>query len=187
MKQSDHTQLKILQAANQLFYHRGYNHTSFSDIVNETGLSKGNITYHFKSKKDLLAGIIRLRLEQIERLVQSWQVELDTPLDRLHGFCDMLLSEQQDLQQYGCPIGTLTSEFAKSDPELYQTTLPMFETFRTFLSDQYQQLGYADQTAQQLAMRLLSRTQGLAMMTHVFRDRDFLVREIAQLKAEIGQ
>ncbi|WP_415398527.1 TetR/AcrR family transcriptional regulator [Sulfurimonas sp. CS5] len=48
----------MLDAYNELFYKNGYASTSFSDIENITGLSKGNITYHFKNKQSILEGII---------------------------------------------------------------------------------------------------------------------------------
>lgn len=185
MKLGDRTQLKILKAANTLFYHQGYNHTSFSHIVEKTGLSKGNITYHFKSKQDILKGIILLRLEKIQTQVDAWNTQTDDPMQRLDFFCKMLLDEGKDLQQFGCPIGTLTSEFAKNDPELYQATLPMFETYKAFLAEQYQLLGLTRDNSEQKAMRLLGRAQGIAMMTHVFRDVRYLHEEVEHLQNEI--
>lgn len=63
MKQGEQTQLKIIKSASKLFYRRGFHQTAFSDIVDDTGLSKGNITYHFKSKEAILKGVFDRRLE----------------------------------------------------------------------------------------------------------------------------
>ncbi|MBD3821444.1 MAG: TetR/AcrR family transcriptional regulator, partial [Thiotrichales bacterium] len=108
MKPAENTQQKILHAANDLFYHQGYNHTSIGDIVKVTGLSKGNITYHFKSKQDILKGVIHRRLTNIEQLLSQWDAEETDPASKLLRFCDMLIDEQKDLSRYGCPLGTLT-------------------------------------------------------------------------------
>lgn len=187
MKQGDRTQLRILEAADQLFYRRGYHHTSISDIVIETGLSKGNITYHFKSKQDILNGIIQRRLAQYKEMLNSWEEETSSPQKRLIRFCEMLINEQTNLENFGCPIGTLTSEFAKNDHDLYQQALPQFEIFKAWLSEQYQQMGFKQKTANQKAMHLLAKAEGIAMLTHIFRDRTFLEREVKQLKEQIKQ
>lgn len=53
-KNSNETAEKILEIATKLFSKKGYNKTSIQDIINELGMSKGAIYYHFKSKDDIL-------------------------------------------------------------------------------------------------------------------------------------
>ena len=53
------TRNRILDAAQQLFITKGYEHTSIQNIVDELGdLSKGAIYHHFKSKEDILEELI---------------------------------------------------------------------------------------------------------------------------------
>ena len=77
MKQGQKTQSLIIEIANDLFYHQGYGNTSIADIQAMTGLSKGNITYHFKNKQDILAGVVSKRRFDIEVLLKSWEEELE--------------------------------------------------------------------------------------------------------------
>ena len=49
---------KVLLASRQLFNSRGYAATSLSDIARSVGISKGNLTYHFPTKRDLAAELI---------------------------------------------------------------------------------------------------------------------------------
>ena len=49
---------KVLLASRQLFNSRGYAATSLSDISRSVGISKGNLTYHFPTKRDLAAELI---------------------------------------------------------------------------------------------------------------------------------
>ena len=51
---SDLTKQRIVQAANQLFYRKGFSQTSFSDVVAEADVPRGNIYYYFKSKEEIL-------------------------------------------------------------------------------------------------------------------------------------
>ena len=38
---------RIIEAADNLFYRRGYNQTSFQDISDATGIPRGNFYYYF--------------------------------------------------------------------------------------------------------------------------------------------
>lgn len=185
MKQGDKTRQEILSAANDLFYHQGYGDTSFSDIVNKTGLSKGNITYHFKNKVSILRAIVDSRITEIDNQFVIWNETIKQPVARLERFYDMLLNEADNLQNFGCPMGTLTGELAKNNPELYEIALPMFIRFREWLTSQFQLLGLTPKKADEQAMEVLVNAQGLSVITHIFKDRIFLEREVKKLKRQL--
>ena len=46
------TQLRILQAALELFNEQGTAAVSANKIAERCGISKGNLQYHFKNKRD---------------------------------------------------------------------------------------------------------------------------------------
>jgi len=182
MKQGEKTKFFILDESNKLFYMNGYASTSFSDIVEKTGLSKGNITYHFKNKQIILEGIVAKRMLEIEVTFKGWEEQSAEPKERLLLFCDMVVCRQNDLKKFGCPMGTLTAEFSKNEPELYEITLPMFKLYRTWLKEQFELLGFSSRYADEEAMSLVSKVQGIAMVTHAFKDTEFLSREMKKIK-----
>ena len=49
---------RIMDAALQVFVSKGYSDTRMDDIVDMSGLSKGAIYHHYKSKKDLFISLI---------------------------------------------------------------------------------------------------------------------------------
>ena len=49
---------KILDSALHVFVKNGYSNARMDDIVNKSGMSKGAIYYHYKSKKDLFLSLI---------------------------------------------------------------------------------------------------------------------------------
>src|SRR5687767_15428855 len=53
MRNPDATKEKILKKSGVLFNTKGYKATSISDITDATGLTKGAIYRHFKSKEEL--------------------------------------------------------------------------------------------------------------------------------------
>lgn len=185
MKQGDKTKQHILEQSNVLFYINGYSSTSFTDIMEATGLSKGNITYHFKNKQVILEGIIAQRLRETERLFKTWEEKSQSAKERLTFFCEMIVSEQENLVAYGCPMGTLTAEFAKNEPTLYAITLPLFQRYRIWLAKQFSLAGSDNIDADTQAMSLLGRVQGVAMVAHAFKDKHFLVNEIEKIKEEL--
>ena len=67
------TKQLIIDAGFKLFYTRGYENTSLSDIANEANVTRGAIYWHFKDKEDLLFEIFniidrqKLRLDLLEK------------------------------------------------------------------------------------------------------------------------
>lgn len=183
---SDKTRQRIVEAANQLFYHQGYSNTSFSDVVTAASVPRGNIYYYFKSKDDILRAAVQYRLQRIQSMLQNWSDSYRTPVERLHRFLEILPSTQESLSLYGCPMGSLNTELGKDFPDLQEEALAMFHLFEDWLTDQFSELGYAGK-AGFYAKRLLGRGQGIAVMTHVYRDTEYLQRETALLGSWIDR
>ena len=58
IKDADQRKNEILDAAEHLFGTKGFDNTSTTDILNETGIARGTLYYHFKSKEELLDSMI---------------------------------------------------------------------------------------------------------------------------------
>lgn len=56
-KYPEQTVEKILSAAERLFAQKGYAKTTLQDIIDTTGLSKGAVYHHFKSKEEIAAKV----------------------------------------------------------------------------------------------------------------------------------
>jgi len=53
MTARSHTANRILEASRKAFNERGYAGTSVTEIATSLGMSQGNLTYHFPTKRDL--------------------------------------------------------------------------------------------------------------------------------------
>ena len=74
MKNTERTALRkteILDIAERLFLEKGYEKTTINDILIASGMAKGSLYYHFKSKEDVLDGIIERIAEQITLKAQA--------------------------------------------------------------------------------------------------------------------
>lgn len=64
----ENTEDKIMDAAIKLFYQKGYNGASTSEIAKEAGIAEGTIFRYFKTKKEILNQVL---IKLIENLSQS--------------------------------------------------------------------------------------------------------------------
>jgi AcrR family transcriptional regulator len=186
LSKGDKTRADIVEHARSLFYERGYDGTSFTDIVNAAGVYRGNINYYFKTKDDILKAVIDRHLEEYAALLEEWSARLPDPRDRVKAFVHMISGREAALTRYGCPIGTLNSELGKDRPELQAQARALFDLFRDWLAEQFRDLGHAGQ-ATALALHLLGRSQGVAVIAHVYQDAALLQRELAQLDDWVSQ
>jgi len=172
---SERTQQRIVDAANQLFYKKGYNRTSFTDVVEAAEVPRGNIYYYFKSKDEMLQAVVKSRMETTETMLSEWEKSIPEPLDRLERFVQIMYDSTPALLRSGCPMGSLNIELAKDQPELKAETKKLFDLFRAWLNTQFIALGYPDE-AKELSMQLLARGQGIIVMAQVYQDPGFLER-----------
>ena len=185
-KKSERTRQRIVEAANRLFYHKGYNQTSFSDVVLAAGVPRGNIYYYFRTKDEILEAAIRYRTERIAQMLDGWTGTYRTPIERLHRFIDILSDSAESIMRYGCPMGSLNTELGKDQGESQEQAENLFKVFESWLTDQFAELGYAGR-ARELALRLMSRGQGISLMAHVHDDPAFLRREKEHLGRWLDQ
>ena len=180
----DNNRTRIIEAADQLFYKRGYNQTSFSDIADITGIPRGNFYYYFKTKDDILAAVVDARVMHYREALVNCDNASDSPRDRLLAFIDNMAGSEETVIDSGCPIGSLCSELAKDTEALQSKSREVFELLRDWMSSQFEEIGLTD--ADDKAMDLLSRMQGVAVMACTFKDSAYLHRSIADMKSWIN-
>ncbi|WP_432841381.1 TetR/AcrR family transcriptional regulator [Dactylosporangium sp. CA-092794] len=64
----DESRRRILDAAEELFAERGFDRTSFVDISERSGISRGSIPWHFKNKHGLVMAVVERALERAVRV-----------------------------------------------------------------------------------------------------------------------
>ncbi|KPJ95415.1 MAG: transcriptional regulator [Gammaproteobacteria bacterium SG8_11] len=170
----------IVEAADQLFYRQGYEHTSFADIANAVQISRGNFYYHFRTKDEILDAVINLRLANTRKMLEQWEIQGKKPVDRIRSFIHILIGNRAKIKRYGCPVGTLCIELAKLNHASQAEANKLFTLFRTWLRRQFTLLGRkAD--SDELSMHLLARSQGVATLANAFHDEKFIRQEVKQM------
>ena len=85
---------KILEAARRIVESRGAGHLTFDELSTESGVTRGGITYHFKTKEALLRGLIEADMSDWE--AEAGQLAKDCSCPR----------EAQILGQIRCNLDT---------------------------------------------------------------------------------
>jgi TetR/AcrR family transcriptional repressor of nem operon len=183
---AEKTRALIVRAADELFYKQGFQHTSFADIADAVGISRGNFYYHFKTKDEILAAVIEARIAERRKMLRRWEAEQDAPAGRIRCYIKIVITNSADIENYGCPVGTLTSELSKLGHGSLPGATEIFTLFRTWLGEQFAALGRADD-ADELAMHVLASSQGIATMSNAYQDREFVRREVDRLCAWVDE
>lgn len=175
------TRERIVEAADELFYRHGYEHTSFSDIGKAVRISRGNFYYHFKTKDDILDAVIARRLASTREMLERWEAEGEHPAERIRSFIRILIMNRAEIMLYGCPVGTLCAELAKLDHVAQAEANRIFTLFRDWLRRQFALLGHATAEADALAMHILTRSQGVAVLANAFSDEAFIRQQVDEM------
>lgn len=178
------TRQRIVEAADRMFYENGYGASSFADLAGAVGISRGNFHHHFRTKGDLLTAVVDARLSTTRAMLDAWADETPDPLDRVRRFVEIVATNREDIDRYGCPVGTLTAELAKLDHPERPHAVAVFDLFRAWLREQIAAAGRPGD-ADELAMHVLAFSQGVATLSTAFRDAAFVRREIERMNARL--
>ncbi len=72
MSQSE-TKEKLIKSAIKLFSEKSYFQTKISDIVKEAGVAQGTFYIYFKSKEDILLAIVKTIVNEILKIIDTYQ------------------------------------------------------------------------------------------------------------------
>ncbi|MER5862299.1 helix-turn-helix domain-containing protein [Kitasatospora sp. NPDC002040] len=81
------TRARIIEVALELFAEQGYEKTSLREIADRLGVTKAALYYHFKTKDDIVHGIVESMAAPIDQAIawgegQEWSAELRDELVR---------------------------------------------------------------------------------------------------------
>lgn len=180
------TRDRIVQAAMELFWRKGYGLTSIADILETAKVNSGSLYYFFKGKQELLVAVLEAYRDGIGPMLlePSWG-EVDDPLEKvfaLLGTYRRLLVDTDCF--YGCPIGSLALELHEPDPEVRELIAANFTAWTGAVKKCLDQAGLDDRAdTLALAELVLNVMEGGVMQTRTHRDVGHFDRSVEQLRA----
>lgn len=76
------TRERTLEVALRLFATQGYANTSLREIADELGVTKAALYFHFKTKEDILNGILLGHRDAINKMIEDAAPHVGTPAGR---------------------------------------------------------------------------------------------------------
>ena len=179
------TRDRIVQAAMELFWRKGYGSTSISDILETARVNSGSLYYFFKGKQELLIAVLEAYRDGIDAMLlePSWG-DVEDPVEKIFallGTYRRLLVDSDCF--YGCPIGSLALELHEPDPEVRELIAANFANWTSAVRRCLDQAGLRDGIhTQALAELVLTVMEGAVMQTRTYRDISYYDRAVAQLR-----
>ncbi|MFI5887457.1 TetR/AcrR family transcriptional regulator [Streptomyces sp. NPDC051554] len=172
-RKGQETRRRIVAAAAQLMYERGVTEATLEDVRAAAGVSGSQIYHYFADKQALLLAVIEYQTEA----VLGMQVSLFADLDSMAGlrrWRDALVEYQRRLQcRGGCPIGSLGSEVAETNPEARLAVASGFLRWESAIRDGLRAMhacGELDGDPDDLALATLAALQGGLLLTQIQRE-----------------
>lgn len=131
------TRERLLATARALFHAQGYGATGLAQILRESKVNSGSLYHYFKSKEDLLIGVLELYRDNIwPMLLQPVFDRHADPLDRVFALLDAYREQllTSDFRS-SCPIGNLALEIGEFQPRARELVEANFEQWRAVVRD----------------------------------------------------
>lgn len=126
MQKGEETKSRIRQAGFELFHQRGYHSTSMNDIVENTGVKKGNLYFHYGSKEDLAIEVLRDAVNRYNSYINS-RISGTSTEQKLHDIIDAVYDYHTQPGKFlGCIFGNMALETGGSGSELEQFIRELF-------------------------------------------------------------
>lgn len=187
MRKGEQTKEYILQKAAQLFNERGYHAASMADIMAVTGMEKGGIYNHFKSKDDLAVQAYEYAVDLMRQAFAAAIKGKYHAVDRLQAVVAVFqrIPDGSPLAG-GCPVANTAIHANKTHPRLYAYAQETMIEWQDFIR-RIVQLGIEreqlkpDTNVEMLTTLLISTLEGAIMLTQLHQDGSYMDRATAHL------
>jgi AcrR family transcriptional regulator len=185
------TRSRIIEAARDLFWEKGYNSTSVADILSRSQVNSGSLYHFFPSKQDVLVGVLLAYRDTIDEvlLAPAWD-GVDDPIEKIFALLAHYrwrLIETECL--YGCPIGSLALELHEPDPVVRELMAANFANWTGAVEARLEEAGARlpdtlDRRA--LAEFIMTAMEGGVMQARTYRDVGYFDRNVAMVRDHLA-
>jgi AcrR family transcriptional regulator len=172
-RKGQETRRRIIGAAADLMFEQGAAHTTIEDVRAAADVSSSQLYHYFDDKPGLVQAVIE---HQADTIVAGQKTFDLSTLDGLHAWRDWVIEHQRELNcSGGCPIGSLGSELAETDPEARAQVAQGFKRWETTIQSGLREMHARgrltpDTDPDALALALLAALQGGLLLTQIDRD-----------------
>jgi TetR/AcrR family transcriptional repressor of nem operon len=169
------TRERIVAAAAELMSQRGVARTTIEDIQEAAAVSTSQMYHYFADKGDLVAAVIDFQTDRV-LAVQHLGLDRLECLEDLRRWRDIMVDMLRRLGCVGgCPIGSLGSDLAETDPLARAQVARSFVQWETMIRDGLTAIAARGELpdgteVDHLALAMLAAIQGGLLLSQVRRD-----------------
>jgi TetR/AcrR family transcriptional repressor of nem operon len=191
-RKGQETRQRIVDAAADLIFQQGVAHTTIEDVRAEADVSSSQLYHYFDDKPALVRAVVD---HQADTIVAGQETFDLTSLDGLRAWRDWVIEHQREINcSGGCPIGSLGSELAETDPEARAQVAEGFKRWEATIQSGLREMHARgrltpDTDPDTLALALLAALQGGLLLTQIERHTKPLeaaLDSILELIARLG-
>jgi AcrR family transcriptional regulator len=182
------TRGRIIHAAMELFWLKGYGSTSIADILSRSQVNSGSLYHVFPGKQDLLIAVLEAYRDGIgPMLLEPAWAGVPDPVEKVFALLGKYRSLIVQTEcEYGCPIGSLALELHEADPAVRRLLAENFEGWVGAVAACLEEARGRFPPAtdlRALAELALTVMEGGVMQSRTHRDVAHFDRSVAQLRA----
>ena len=181
------TRQRIVEAAMELFWLKGYGSTSIADILSRSQVNSGSLYHFFPGKQDLLIAVLESYRDNIGPMLlqPSWN-GVDDPVERVFALLGTYRRAIVETDcEYGCPIGSIALELHEPDPAVRKLLAENFDGWVDAVATCFEQSAKrfpARTDFRALGELVLNVMEGGVMQARTYRDVAYFDRAVAQLR-----
>jgi AcrR family transcriptional regulator len=181
------TRARIVEAAMELFWLKGYGSTSIADILSRSQVNSGSLYHFFPGKQDLLIAVLEQYRDGIGPMLlePAWAGVAD-PIEKIFALLGVYRHAILTTDcVYGCPIGSLALELHEPDEPVRALLAANFTGWVDAICGCLDAAGdrlpdHVDRQA--LAEFVLTVMEGAVMQARTHRDVAYFDRAVAMLR-----
>ena len=94
----------ILDAAEEVFFSRGFDQSTMDDVAKAAELSKGSLYNYFKNKNELCIGIVGRSLRRLLQYIEKYVDKQSSGLEKISDFAKTFLLFREKNPEYYCAL-----------------------------------------------------------------------------------
>lgn len=172
-RKGQETRQRIVDAAADLIFQQGVAHTTIDDVRAAADVSSSQLYHYFDDKPALVRAVVD---HQADTMVCQQETFDFSTLEGLRAWRDFVIEHEREIDGIGgCPIGSLVSQLAETDPEGRAHVAEGFRRWQASVQSGLREMHARGELTPEtnpdtLALALLAALQGGLLLTQIQRN-----------------
>lgn len=166
----------------------GFTQTSMNDIIALTGVKKGNLYFHFKSKEELILQALKEAHSQYQEYLDKHTKSVSDPISKIEAMLDAVFKYHSKRNfTGGCIFGNTAAEMADKHPEFREFINSVFKQWTQWIENQLREgirvgIIQKDTPVQELSHHIIAALEGGILLAKASKNKQDLHYAIQCIK-----